>query len=274
MPKRKREDNKESKGAASDTSVSTVKPTGDGVQRFTIPLSDKSIQCERRGGDSKLCLIFTHGAGGGLSNAATKNFTDGFAEVSSVVSFQGNMNLQGRVNSFNAVIKHENTRVALGGRSMGARAAVIAASHPDANVEAVILASFPMVGAQKGDSREQILLDLPEGIDVLFISGSNDSMCSMERLQRVVKKMKARSWIVEVQGADHGMSIKSKAGVEPVRKSQGTLAAKWLIERDASKRYYSLSWSNNKVESTGWQEVSEPSNSQSASRGKKAKASE
>ena len=274
MPKRKRIDDKESKVTVEDAGgSSTVKPTNDGLQRFTIPLNDKSIQCERRGEDSKPSLIFTHGAGGGLSNEATKNFADGFAEVSSVVSFQGNMNLKGRVNSFNAVVKHENAKVALGGRSMGARAAVIAASEPDADVDAVILASFPLVGAQKGDSREQILLDLPEGVDVLFIFGSNDSMCTMHHLWQVVKKMKARSWIVEVQGADHGMSIMSKAGVEPVRKFQGRLAANWLAERDALKRYCSLSWRANQVESTGWQDSSEPSNSESAGGRKKAKAS-
>ena len=166
------------------------------------------------------------------------------------------MNLKGRVNSFQAIMQQENTMVALGGRSMGARAAVIAASQPDVDIEAVILSSFPMVGAQKGDTREQILLDLPDSVDVLFITGSNDSMCSMEHLQRVTQRMKARSWIAEVQGADHGMSIKPKAGVEPIRKFQGTLAAKWLAERDTSKRYCSLSWHNDQVESTGWQELS------------------
>lgn len=112
-----------------------------------------------------------------------------------------------------------------------------------------------MVGAQKGDSREQILLDLPKGIDVLFISGSNDSMCPMPHLQRVMKEMKARSWLVEVKGADHGMSLKQKAGTQPMVKRTGVLAAEWLAERDETKRYCTLNWSGaeRKVVSTGWQ---------------------
>ena len=248
MPKRKRDTAEEPSNATSKAATAD-----EGFKPFTVTSKGKETHCERRGADIP-SIIFTHGAGGGLSNAATKDFADGFAEVSSVVSFQGNMNLQARVNSFQAVIEHEDTKPALGGRSMGARAAVLAASQPDSGIEAVVLANFPMVGAQKGDSREQILLDLPENVDVLFIAGSNDSMCDMEHLQRVIKKMKARSWVAEVQGADHGMSIKPKAGVQPIRKFQGTLAAKWLRERDEAKRYCLLSWSDGKVGSTGWQD--------------------
>lgn len=89
------------------------------LKPFKVPSKDKEILCERRGKAGKPDLIFTHGAGGGLSNAATKDFADGFAEISPVVSFQGNMNLQGRVRGFQAVLEHEDIQCALGGRSMG-----------------------------------------------------------------------------------------------------------------------------------------------------------
>ena len=247
-PKTKRND---AAKQADDSPTQATESDGK-FESFKITSNGKDIACERRGTD-KPSLIFTHGAGGGLSGA-TQDFADGFAEVSSVVSFQGNMNLKARTTSFQAIIEHEACCPALGGRSMGARAAVLAASQPDSGVEAVILASYPMVGAQKGDSREQILLDLPESVDVLFISGSNDSMCDIEHLKRVAKKMKARSWIVEVQGADHGMSLKPKGAVQPIRKFQGTLAANWLLDKDQSKRYCVLSWSGGEVVSSGWHE--------------------
>ena len=83
--------------------------------------------------------------------------------------------------------------------------------------------------------------------------------------------MKARIWKVEVEGADHGMSIKSKSGVEPMRKFQGTLAAKWLADRDASKKYCSLSWEDGKLESTVWQESPKSTKSQPVSPKKKVK---
>lgn len=246
MPKRKRNETN-TVGEATQ-----IKAGAENFQPFTVASSGKNIQCERRGKDTKPSLIFTHGAGGGLSNAATKDFADGFAEVASVVSFQGNMNLKARVNSFKAVIEHEEVLPALGGRSMGARAAVLAAQEPDSGIKTLILVSYPMVGAQKGDSREQILLELPEDVDVLFISGSNDSMCGMSHLRRVIGKMKARSWVIQILGADHGMSLKTKDGTQPIRKLQGTLAAKWMKERDPVKRFCELSWSDGEVIVSEW----------------------
>lgn len=130
MPKRKQTDNQSTPKEAKRPKQSTLKLDGSlskkddpstttDVQSFRIPSKDKEIQCERRGKEGKPNLIFTHGAGGGLSNAATRDFADGFAEISPVVSFQGNMNLQGRVRSFQAVLEHEDVHCALGGRSMG-----------------------------------------------------------------------------------------------------------------------------------------------------------
>ncbi|KAK3718892.1 hypothetical protein LTR37_004808 [Vermiconidia calcicola] len=246
------------KDEVDESSKKTTVTQDQSVQSFAVPSSiGKDIACERRGAtDHPPALIFTHGAGGGLSNPATALFADGFAEVSPVVSFKGNMNMKSRVNSFQAVIEHEEAQTsALGGRSMGARAAVLTAQESEGQTKALVQVSYPMVGASKGDSREQILLDLPEGIDVLFISGSKDSMCDLKHLHKVVKKMKARSWIVEVTDADHGMGLKPKASEEPMRKHMGKLAAQWLLDRDEEKCYCTLSWDKDEgeVTSSGWQ---------------------
>ena len=229
--------------------------TDERPKSFKVALESKAIICERRGGDGQPSLVFTHGAGGGIANSTTKDFADGFAEISRIVLFQGTMNLKSRIRSFHAVIKHENAQCALGGRSMGARAAVINAQVPKLDIKALVLVSFPMVGGKKAESREQILHDLPSGIDVLFITGSSDSMCDMGHLRKVIQKMKARSWLVEVRGADHSMSLKQKGGVEPMRRKTGSLAADWLLDREDSKRYCNLSWSENDKEIVfgGWQ---------------------
>ena len=89
------------------------------VQHFKVPSKDKEIVCQQRGPSNTPKLIFTHGAGGGLSAAATKDFAEGFAEHSPIVSFQGSMNLQSRTRGFQAVLEHEKVDSALGGRSMG-----------------------------------------------------------------------------------------------------------------------------------------------------------
>ena len=237
--------------AKSSSKEVNKKVAGD-VQLYNIQSHGKDILCERIGTETA-ALIFTHGAGGDITDAAMQGFASGFTSTSSMILFSGTMNLNSRVKDFQAVLNKEGTRPALGGRSMGARAAVLAAQKAESGIKALILASYPMTGAKKGDSREQILLDLPEDIDVLFISGSNDSMCDMKHLHAVVQKMKARSWVLEVQGADHGMKLKEKAGTEQIRRILGNLAAVWLTDRDESKRYCSLNWVDGAVIATGWQ---------------------
>ena len=292
MPKRKRGQEKPRQAEARESEVvdhsvlgglkGGYRVTGDddsitedgAVQPFKIPFKERAIVCERRGDKDEPDLIFTHGAGGGLANPATKEFAEGFAEVSSIVCFQGTMNLQSRIQTFHAVIEHKKVDCALGGRSMGARAAVVAAQQSDgAAVNALVLVSFPMVGGKKRESREQILLDLPDNVDVLFVVGSKDSMCDMDHLNRVIGKMKARSWVVEVQRADHGMSLRPNDGVQPIRMKTGSIAAQWLAERDASKRYCLLSWdeASKAVVSDGWQHRSMATKKDSSSDHRPAK---
>lgn len=158
-------------------------------QDFIIDLGDKSIACERRGGGEDK-LIFTHGAGGGLKTPATIEFAQGFAQHASVVSFEGTMNLPSRVKSYKAVIDKIKCE-AVGGRSMGSRAAIMARSD-----QVLILVSYPLVAKT---IRDQLLLDLPK-VDVLFIIGTNDKMCPMDELNKVREKMKATSWLLRVEG--------------------------------------------------------------------------
>ncbi len=69
-------------------------------------------------------LIFTHGAGGTLQSDAIANFTHGFAShsrKSSILCFQGNMNLKSRIKMFSEVTASKSNVTiprCLGGRSM------------------------------------------------------------------------------------------------------------------------------------------------------------
>ncbi|KAK4888838.1 hypothetical protein LTR27_012299 [Elasticomyces elasticus] len=226
------------------------------VKHFTVPHNDKTIPCERRSEGPQPSLIWTHGAGGGLAAPATSQFANGFAEHSPIVSFQGSMNLPSRTKMFHTVMEHQDFDLALGGRSMGARAATIAAVEQDRKTKALVLVSFPLVGGKKGESREQILLDLPDTIDVLFISGDRDSMCDLEQLREVIERMKAKCWLVTVKGADHGMSWSPAGTVATMRQKTGAIAAEWLENRNVELRYYGLSWvrdgSAGEMVSTGW----------------------
>ncbi len=235
--------------------ISSTKPNG------------KATTCLRSHSNPEwAALIFTHGAGGDLSAAAMVNFSTGFASDLEIglVMFQGSMNLKARAGWFDIVKQHESDDgylkavggLAYGGRSMGARAAVIA-SEGDKDVKALVLVSYPLV-SPAGDVRDKILLDLHADIDVLFISGDNDSMCDLDALDELRGRMKANTWRVMVQGADHGMNIRGgkrlKDGTEKVGSMTGQVAANWLLGREKGKKEMEVSWDGEAMEvrSSGW----------------------
>lgn len=169
------------------------------------------------------------------------------------MAFQGNMNLAARVKGFHACIEHLKEseeggtwgwggrgEVALGGRSMGARAAVIAASEllsqsksKSTAPKTLVLVSYPLKGPNN-DIRDKILLDLPSAVNVLFVIGDRDSMCPLELLNDVRKKMKAKSWLVVVAGMDHGMHGKNERALVEL---SGKWAAEWVGgERGAKEK--------------------------------------
>lgn len=233
---------------------------------YTIPGSKNPIPCKRSvhgsGAPRHPDLIFTHGAGGDLTAAKMVQFSEGFAGAgSSVVMFQGNMNLSARAKGFESVLAYEGSSeatggdtaaVAFGGRSMGARAAVVASqAQPQGQGQVqhgklLVLASYPLVGQQKGDVRDAILLSLPADTNVLFISGDRDNLCPLAQLETVRAKMKARTWLVTAVGADHGMELHGgkalKKGSEEVGRECGRIAARWLRERDDKVREMDLWW--------------------------------
>ncbi|KAL2040609.1 hypothetical protein N7G274_006588 [Stereocaulon virgatum] len=180
-------------------------------------------------------LIFTHGAGGTLHSEAMTNFTHGFVSLASrpkIFCFKGNINLKSRVNMFAAVIESrgehnghgvKTSAISLGGRSMGARAAVMAATKDTTHL---VLVSYPL--HTNNEVRDEILLDLPQSIKVIFVSGDHDSMCDLDRLEAVRRKMKCKTWRVVVRNADHGMNVKPKAGTQDVGRKIGEVVAHWL----------------------------------------------
>jgi dienelactone hydrolase len=113
---------------------------------------------------------------------------------------------------------------------MGARAAVIAAtehlgSSSSTDVK-LVLASYPLKGPK--DTRDQILLDLPPNVDVLFVVGDKDAMCPLDMLDGVRKKMAAKSKLVVVKGVDHGMHGGGKRKENKVGELAGMKACEWV----------------------------------------------
>lgn len=197
-------------------------------------------------------LAFTHGAGGTLQSDAVANFALGFAShsrQSSILCFQGNMNLKSRVKMFSEVVTSNlNVKAlhCLGGRSMGARAAVMAATEDTTHL---VLVNYPLHTTK--ETRDQVLLDLPASIKVIFVCGDRDEMCDLERLTEVRRKMNCKTWRVVVQDADHGMNVKPRAGTQEVGRKTGDIVAKWLKASDVSLREGKIVW-NADEETAQW----------------------
>lgn len=200
-------------------------------------------------------LVFTHGAGGTLQSDAMANFTHGFAshsQQSSILCFQGNMNLKSRVKMFSEVIasnSNVHTPCCLGGRSMGARAAVMATTE---NTSHLVLVSYPLHTTK--ETRDQVLLDLPASIKVIFVSGGRDEMCNLERLEEVRSKMNCKTWRIVVENADHGMNVTPKAGTREVGEKTGDIVAMWLKSHDVNLREGKIAWNTDQgtIQWSGW----------------------
>jgi predicted alpha/beta-hydrolase family hydrolase len=229
-----------------------------GAEQFQVPFGDRTITCRRLDPpttNAGNALIFTHGAGGGIDRPAVVDFATGYAQTSRIVCFQGSMNLKSRIKAFHAVMAHQDAAAAvvLGGRSMGARAAVQTALEMDGvdgegdGVEALVLVSYPLLAGGKGErreveKREEILKEIGEGVDVLFVVGSEDVQCDMELLGEIRGQMRARSWLCVVRGANHGMSMKMAEAARAMRVRTGELAAQWVRSRERERRSCELWW--------------------------------
>ncbi|KAL8880376.1 MAG: hypothetical protein Q9198_002202 [Flavoplaca austrocitrina] len=223
---------------------------------FSIPFDPKAISCvlstpplTSTNPPVSSKLIFTHGAGGTLVSPAIANFSSGFSRQLPVLCFQGNSNLGSRTKMFSAVISNQEAPTSLGGRSMGARAAVMAATD---HTQHLVLISYPLhTGNQV---RDQILYDISPSMKVIFVSGDRDSMCNMPKLDEVRSKMKCQTWKVVVEGADHGMDVKPKKLTEAVGIMTGEVVAGWIKGNDDSRREGRIFGDEDgEVKWTGWE---------------------
>ena len=96
-------------------------------------------------------------------------------------------------------------RAFMGGSSYGGRqASLLVASHPGL-VEGLLLLSYPLHPPGKPAQLRTAhfsQLRTPS----LFVSGTRDSFGSVEELQAAIKLIPARSELVQIDGASHGLS--------------------------------------------------------------------
>lgn len=151
-----------------------------------------------------LSLLFTHGSRSGNDHPAIVGFLAGFAQTNSALVWSGEDELFPRVLTFHSVVAQSgHINGAIGGRSFGSRAAVRAGLY--SKNKTLILLSYPL--HREINLRHEELLNLPNDVDVIFISGTKDPMCAEPILHLVRSRMKAKSWYIKVVGGDHSMKI-------------------------------------------------------------------
>lgn len=169
-------------------------------------------------------VLFTHGAGSQLDNPTLDAFSEGLAATHTVLCFEDRRNVPRRAATFKSLLDDFPSVTIFGGRSKGSVASVEASF--DSNVKKLILLSFPLSSQKSGHPR-RALMQLQEDAEVLFIGGDRDELCGLGDLAEIRKSMKARSWLIQIEGGDHGIKFE-KEKRRSVCELAGKIAGKWL----------------------------------------------
>jgi uncharacterized protein len=162
-------------------------------------------------------LLFAHGAGAGAGSDWMRGWAERLGALGRVETFEYPYMRAGkkRPDRLPALIEAHREALAratqghdgpvvLAGKSMGSRVGChVSLEEP---VDALVCFGYPLVGAGKTRPvRDQVLLDLQTPI--LFIQGTRDALCPLDRLADVRTRMSAPSELVVVDEGDHSLRI-------------------------------------------------------------------
>jgi predicted alpha/beta-hydrolase family hydrolase len=123
-----------------------------------------------------------------------------------------------------AQARHPDHDLILVGKSMGSRIGCHVAL--ERAVSKLICLGYPLVAAgNSGKVRDQVLLELETA--VLFVQGTRDPLCPLERLSDVRKKMRAPSKLFVVDAGDHSLQV-TKAQLKEGGETQAAVDARIL----------------------------------------------
>jgi len=162
-------------------------------------------------------LLFAPGAGAPSASAWMQAEKRRLEALGRVVTFDYPYMLEGRKSPDRAPVLiaaheaafarasegHTGKRVLIG-KSMGGRIGCHVAVKLGAKPDALVCLGYPLVG-QRGDVRDAVLLELET--PVLFVQGTRDTLCPLERLEAVRKRMRAPNVLHVVQGGNHSLAV-------------------------------------------------------------------
>ncbi len=204
----------------------------------TAACLDHAAQGSDNGRVTPLLFVFAHGAGAPSSHPWMKAWAALLGSLGEVETFDYPY-MQGKKRAPDpqpalirahlaaidqATARHPDHELILIGKSMGSRIGCHAALERP--VSKLVCLGYPLVAAgDSGKVRDQVLLELETPI--LFVQGTRDPLCPLERLSQVRQKMQARSKLFVVDAGDHSLQV-SKAQLKESREDQAAVDARIL----------------------------------------------
>jgi predicted alpha/beta-hydrolase family hydrolase len=177
--------------------------------------------------NAKAAYVFAHGAGAGMAHKSMAAIADGLAERGiATLRFNFLYMERGSKRPDSPALAHRAVRAAVdeaarlapklplfaGGKSFGGRMtsqAQAASALP--NVHGLIFFGFPLHPAGKpSDERAKHLSDVK--VPMLFLTGTNDALATLDLLKPVVKSLGKRGTLKLYEHADHSFHVPAKSG--------------------------------------------------------------
>lgn len=162
-------------------------------------------------------IVFAHGAGVGSGSDWMRGWAERLGALGDVVTFDYPYMRDGRKRpdpmpklleahreALSQARAGRSGPVVLAGKSMGSRIGChLALEEP---VDALVCFGYPLVSPGKQRKvRDEVLLALDTPI--LFVQGTRDRLCPLDRLEAVRPRMKAPSELCVVDDGDHSLTI-------------------------------------------------------------------
>jgi uncharacterized protein len=163
-------------------------------------------------------ILFAPGAGAPSSSAWMLAWKDRLSSVAPTITFDYPYMRDGRRapdplprlvaahrEALGKLAAEHGGPLVLAGKSMGSRIGChVALEEP--LISALVCFGYPLSSAGKKSAlRDEVLLQLTAPI--LFVQGSRDPLCSLDRLEDVRKKMKAPNFLHVVEGGNHSLLV-------------------------------------------------------------------
>ena len=199
------------------------------VQQFAIDIEPQLTVSAIlvRPPQARICFVFAHGAGAGMTHAFMENAAQGLASRHvATLRYQFPYMELGKKRTDTPPTAHAAVRAAVahaaqlfgplrlfaGGKSFGARMTSQAqAIEPLPQVEGLIFVGFPLHPAgEPASSRADHLSKVQ--VPMLFIQGTKDKLADLDLLSPVVDSLGSRATLMTIDQADHSFHVLKRSG--------------------------------------------------------------